>query len=328
MPSERLLDRARGALLGTFVGDALGMPFEGQHGRLIPPRLELLDARLGRGTYTDDTQMMIALAESLIRCEVVDEGDLARAFLEAYDPRRGYGAGTRRVIELWRQGVPVDEAAGRLFAGRGSLGNGAAMRVAPVAVRFFDDAVVLDVQARRSARVTHAHAVGVDAAAVAAAAVAAGCGATIRSLPGERGLERRSSARRSSGRCSWPAQGASRTIWHTRSDARRRRTSRCPRRSASPLKPRTSRRRSPPRFGSAATPTRSGRCAARSPALASAPARSPRAGSRRSSAGSAGASMSCRSPTSSRAGRRTEPDARAVHSAHRRRRTPNRSHAS
>ena len=173
MPSEPLLDRARGALLGTFVGDALGMPFEGQHGRLVPPRLEMLDARLGRGTYTDDTQMMIALAESLIRCEVVDEGDLARAFQAAYDPRRGYGAGTRRVIELWRQGVPVDEAAGRLFAGRGSLGNGAAMRVAPVAVRFFDDAVVLDVQARRSARVTHAHAVGVDGAAVQAAAIAA-----------------------------------------------------------------------------------------------------------------------------------------------------------
>ena len=59
MPSERLLDRARGALLGTFVGDALGMPFEGQHGRLVPPRLEMLDARLGPGTYTDDTQMMM-----------------------------------------------------------------------------------------------------------------------------------------------------------------------------------------------------------------------------------------------------------------------------
>ena len=58
MHSELLLDRARGALLGTFVGDALGMPFEGQHGRLVPPRLEMLDARLGRGTYSDDTQRM------------------------------------------------------------------------------------------------------------------------------------------------------------------------------------------------------------------------------------------------------------------------------
>jgi len=54
-----------------------------------------------------------------------------------------------------------------------SLGNGAAMRVAPVAVRFFEDTVVLDAQARASARVTHAHPVGIDGAAVQAAAVAA-----------------------------------------------------------------------------------------------------------------------------------------------------------
>lgn len=164
---------AKGALVGTFVGDALGMPFEGMPATAIPPRVEMRDARLGRGTYTDDTEMMIALAESLLRCDVVDEEDVARSFSAAYDPKRGYGAGTRRVFELWQRGVPVREAAGQLFGGQGSLGNGAAMRIAPVAVRFADDPVLLDVQARRSARVTHAHAVGVDAAAVQAATIAA-----------------------------------------------------------------------------------------------------------------------------------------------------------
>jgi poly(ADP-ribose) glycohydrolase ARH3 len=54
-------DAAAGAVLGTFVGDALGMPFEGQPAAAIPARLEMEEARLGRGTYTDDTQMMIAL---------------------------------------------------------------------------------------------------------------------------------------------------------------------------------------------------------------------------------------------------------------------------
>jgi ADP-ribosylglycohydrolase len=58
-------DRARGALLGTFVGDALGMPFEGAAHHDIPATVEMIAARRGRGTYTDDTQMMIALAESL-----------------------------------------------------------------------------------------------------------------------------------------------------------------------------------------------------------------------------------------------------------------------
>jgi ADP-ribosylglycohydrolase len=64
--SNIAVDRSRGALLGTFVGDALGMAFEGDPPGAIPPRLEMVEARLGRGTYTDDTEMMIVLAESLI----------------------------------------------------------------------------------------------------------------------------------------------------------------------------------------------------------------------------------------------------------------------
>src|SRR6266480_2550329 len=91
-------DRARGALLGTFVGDALGMPFEGVEHERIPPDVEMLAARRGRGTYTDDTQMMIALAESLIERGWIDAEQLAQAFLQAYDPDRGYGGGTRRVF--------------------------------------------------------------------------------------------------------------------------------------------------------------------------------------------------------------------------------------
>lgn len=165
--------RARGALLGTFVGDALGMPFEGAAPEAIPERVEMIDARLGRGTYTDDTQMMIALAESLLERGQVDEEHLARAFQEAYDPERGYGGGTRRVLELWAAGTPVTAAAGQVFNGQGSRGNGAAMRVAPIAVRFAHDPDTLRNQAARSARITHAHPVGVDAAVVQAAATGA-----------------------------------------------------------------------------------------------------------------------------------------------------------
>jgi poly(ADP-ribose) glycohydrolase ARH3 len=166
-------DRARGALLGTFVGDALGMPFEGAPPDAVPERPEMEEARLGRGTYTDDTQMMIALAESLVACGAVDEDHLAAAFLAAHEPERGYGAGTRAVLRLLSEGVPAREAAGRVFDGRGSLGNGAAMRVAPVAVRFAADKGHLAEQAERSARVTHAHLLGVDGALVQAAAIGA-----------------------------------------------------------------------------------------------------------------------------------------------------------
>ena len=166
-------DRAGGALLGTFVGDALGMPFEGLSHEAIPEEIEMVDARRGRGTYTDDTQMMIALAESLIARGGIDPEHVARAFLDAYEPDRGYGGGTRRVFELWRSGVPVAVAAGSVFDGRGSRGNGAAMRIAPIAVCFRDEPARLCMEAAASARVTHSNPVGVDGAVVQAAAIGA-----------------------------------------------------------------------------------------------------------------------------------------------------------
>ena len=160
-------------MLGTFVGDALGMPFEGLTHASIPEHVEMVEARRGRGTYTDDTQMMIALAESLIARGRVDPDHLVQAFLDAYDASRGYGFGTQRVFALWRSGVAVADAAGRVFDGQGSRGNGAAMRIAPVAVWFRDDPDRLCLEAAASARVTHTHAVGVDGAVVQAAAIGA-----------------------------------------------------------------------------------------------------------------------------------------------------------
>jgi poly(ADP-ribose) glycohydrolase ARH3 len=178
-PTATALDRARGALLGTFTGDALGMPYEGLPGDRIPNPVEMVQARLGRGTYTDDTQIMIALAESLIARRHVDEQHLARAFQDAYDPDRGYGGGTRRVLELWATGTPVTAAAAQIFDGNGSRGNGAAMRIAPVAVCFAHDSDRLSTEAARSARLTHAHPVGIDAAVVQATAI----GAALRDEP-------------------------------------------------------------------------------------------------------------------------------------------------
>jgi ADP-ribosylglycohydrolase len=160
-------------MLGTFVGDALGMPYEGAFPSEVPRHPEMAEARRGRGTYTDDTEMMIVLAESLVSDGEVMPERLARRFLDGCDPSRGYGAGTLAVMQLWREGESVDRAAGLVFDGTGSLGNGAAMRIAPVAVRYAHADDALRAQAELSARVTHAHPVGVDAAIVQAVAIAA-----------------------------------------------------------------------------------------------------------------------------------------------------------
>jgi poly(ADP-ribose) glycohydrolase ARH3 len=164
--------RAAGVLLGTFVADALGAPWEGRSPTPAGAGELRLDESLTRSVlrYTDDTQMTLALAEHLCADPRVDPDELARTFGEHYDPHRGYGAGTREVIELWRTGIPVAQAATAAFPD-GSLGNGAAMRVAPVGIVWAHDPDTLAEVASRSALITHAHPTGVDAAVIQARAV-------------------------------------------------------------------------------------------------------------------------------------------------------------
>lgn len=163
-----------GAMLGTFVGDALGMPVEGwpadrirrEHGRVDT----MLDARLGAGTYTDDTQLMIAVGEALREAGGIDRQAIADRILDLHDPDRGYGQGTTQVLDRWRQGVPVEKASRQVFDG-GSYGNGGAMRVASVAVAYHRDVDALVEATRVATEVTHAHPLGVSGAQLQARAI-------------------------------------------------------------------------------------------------------------------------------------------------------------
>jgi poly(ADP-ribose) glycohydrolase ARH3 len=164
-------DKFLGAMVGTGLGDAIGeLAFE-------YPVLESLLAELERCDvlrYTDDTAMAIALAESLCDTGNVDSAHLGNTFRQHHhhEPWRGYGPGPPLVFAMVEgEGCPYEEAARRLYGGRGSMGNGAAMRIAPLGLFFCDSANLYD-KARRSAEVTHAHPVGVDGAAVQAKAVA------------------------------------------------------------------------------------------------------------------------------------------------------------
>lgn len=100
---ERLQDRFRGCLLGLAVGDALGGLFEAQTSESITARFstlsDLIDYPQEELWYTDDTQMMLGVAETLVSCAAIDESELCRAFVANYVPSRGYGRGTRVVIE-------------------------------------------------------------------------------------------------------------------------------------------------------------------------------------------------------------------------------------
>jgi len=167
-------DAVAGALLGALAGDCIGAPYEGARAVELTSARRRVDRALSRRVlrYTDDTELLLALTDHLVDDDDRVDGDrLVRRMHARFDPRRGYGAGMRRLVELWRAGSTPDEATTAVFPD-GSYGNGAAMRVAPVGLRWAGDAARITAVAGRSARVTHVHPVGVDGAVVQAHAVA------------------------------------------------------------------------------------------------------------------------------------------------------------
>lgn len=173
--SRSLEDRFIGCLLGLAVGDALGAHFEGQSSEFIKTRY--LTARhliqnppYGEQWYTDDTQMAIGVAETLVACGRIDERHLCDRFAANYVAGRGYGRGARVIIEAMIAGEDYKWLAANHFPG-GSFGNGAAMRVAPVGLMFHHDADRIWEEARLSALPTHTHPLGIEGAQLLALAV-------------------------------------------------------------------------------------------------------------------------------------------------------------
>ncbi|WP_446222141.1 ADP-ribosylglycohydrolase family protein [Nocardia sp. IBHARD005] len=158
------------SLEGLSVGDALGAQFF-VPGRSVP---DLLAGRppAAPWQWTDDTEMACSVYAEIRDRGGVDRDALAAAFAQRCEPYRGYGPGTVVVLHEIRDGRPWAEAAGAVFDGRGSWGNGAAMRVAPLGAHFAGDPDRAAAQAAMSAELTHRHPeaiVGAMAVAVAAA---------------------------------------------------------------------------------------------------------------------------------------------------------------
>ncbi len=155
-----LQDRIRGCAVGAAIGDALGMPLEfgprQPAGRLVR---QMQPGRLPAGTFTDDTEMALALAEALLAHCPLDPADLAQRFLAWY--RAGpddVGIHTGDVLSRIAAGEPWLQAAESVQRRRpDSAGNGSVMRCWPVALAHWDDLAPLLADSRLQSRVTHPH---------------------------------------------------------------------------------------------------------------------------------------------------------------------------
>lgn len=137
--------RALGAVIGSAVGDALGAPFEfwpaGEYGRRFPePVLGGIGEMIGGGGYgwepgefTDDTQMAIVQAQSLLACGGIDGADLFARFREWAASANDVGVQTSSVLGS-RLGWPEAADAHYRSSPHRSAGNGGLMRATTAAV--------------------------------------------------------------------------------------------------------------------------------------------------------------------------------------------------
>ncbi len=156
-------DRARGALLGLAVGDALGTTLEFSRRDTKPLLTDMVGGgpfKLRAGQWTDDTAMALALADSLAAHPRLDPHDLMRRFVAWH--RDGDYSCTGRCFDIGvttRQALARFERDGDPLAGSTdamTAGNGSLMRLAPVAIRHDGDAEGRRAAAALQSRTTHA----------------------------------------------------------------------------------------------------------------------------------------------------------------------------
>lgn len=170
--SKQLKRKFLGCLIGAALGDAVGAFWEGRR-MAAEEEIKQIAGTQDTLRYTDDTHMTIGVAESLIENRGFNGAHMAERFADNYfsEPWRGYGPGPPRVLQLLRNGEECDKAASHIYTG-GSFGNGAAMRVAPVGLLFWNNPAKLREVAYQSSLITHSHVLGMEGAAQQARAVA------------------------------------------------------------------------------------------------------------------------------------------------------------
>jgi ADP-ribosylglycohydrolase len=164
-----LLDKFQGCLLGAAIGDAF---CAGCEGGLLERLLWRLIGRTRQGLrrWTDDTQMSIDLARHLLRHGRIKQDALAADFAVSCRWSRGYGPSTAAVLRQVRAGADWRRAVTARHLS-GSYGNGAAMRIAPLALFHHDQPKKLEEAVKQASAVTHAHPAALAGARLVAFAI-------------------------------------------------------------------------------------------------------------------------------------------------------------
>jgi len=151
--------RAQASLLGLAIGDALGATVEFMTASEIRTQLGVHRKltgggwlRLKPGEVTDDTQMSLCIARSIVGTGFSPQ-DMAERFVAWYRSR------PPDIGNTCRRGIARFITHGTVHGppNEGDAGNGAVMRMAPIALAALADDRLLEDQAIAQAHITHHH---------------------------------------------------------------------------------------------------------------------------------------------------------------------------
>jgi len=161
-------ERILGSLWGSLVGDALGVPVEFKDRatvQLDPVKdmREFGTHRQPRGTWSDDSSMLLCTADSLLNHEysLTDMGErfvrwMNEGLWTAHGNVFDMGGTTRTALVRIAKGIPADETGGRH---EDSNGNGSLMRILPAVLRFASEPLEsFSSRLEKVSAITHAHA--------------------------------------------------------------------------------------------------------------------------------------------------------------------------
>jgi ADP-ribosylglycohydrolase len=198
MDPKQLTDRFIGSIVGFAIGDALGMPTQfltrdqirRYYGKTVTGFLRAHPGHasdsLPQGSYTDDTQMMLAAAECLIECRAMEPARQAEALLSWYvdaAPHRTPMRANMRACKHLSAGRPWTKSG--VFSG----GCGAAVRMPPIGLFFHRCPEALMRAALDACMMTHTDPRAKAASVAVAYLVARLVQTNERSSPGEQVLE-------------------------------------------------------------------------------------------------------------------------------------------
>lgn len=144
LDKDKLRDKTLGSIMGIGIGDALGLPVESKSPEAIQKLFGFVDgyvtnkhhgypavARRSAGTVSDDTQLSLALIDSLTRKNGYDLADIAAAHVEAFEGKWGtpvgWGGSTKAAIAKIKAGEQETFTPG-------GAGNGPTIKIAPLGI--------------------------------------------------------------------------------------------------------------------------------------------------------------------------------------------------